>query len=63
MKVGESNVIIGKRIPIGAAIGSLATVFSYLYPQYAPAIIAAAVPLTFVVQVIIVNYLGVTSNA
>ena len=63
MKVGETTVIIGKRIPIGAAIGSLATMFSYLHPQYASAIIAAAVPLTFIAQVIIVNFLGVTSDA
>ncbi len=55
-----NNIIIGKRIPVGSAIGGMATVFAFIFPDYAPAIIAVAVPITAVVQVIIVNKLGVT---
>ena len=54
------NVIIGKRITAGAAINSIGAVFAHIYPDYAPAIISACVPITFVVQIILVNKYGVT---
>ena len=55
-----NNIIIGKRIPIGTAITGVAALFAVIFPEYAPAILAAAVPLTFMVQVFVVNYFGVT---
>jgi len=55
-----NNIIIGKRIPVGSVILSVATIFSFIFPEYAPAIIAAAVPITFMAQVVVVNCLGVT---
>jgi hypothetical protein len=58
---GDKSVIIGKRVTVGAAINSVASVFAFIFPEYAPAIIAAAVPLTLVTQVIIANYYGVTN--
>ena len=53
-------IIIGKRITFGAAITSIAAVFSHIFPAHAPAIISAAVPITFIGQMIIVRYWGVT---
>ena len=55
-----NNIIIGKRIPIGSAITGVAAFFAVIFPEYAAAILATAVPLTFGVQVIIVNCFGVT---
>ena len=55
-----NNIIIGKRIPIGSVITSVAALFAVIFPQHAPMILALAVPLTFAVQVFVVNYFGVT---
>jgi len=55
-----NNIVIGKRVPIGAAITSACAVLAFFFPDYAPAIIAAAVPVTFVIQVIVANRYGVT---
>lgn len=55
-----NNIIIGKRVSIGAAITSTAGVLAHFYPEHAPAFIAASVPVTFAVQVFIANYFGVT---
>ena len=60
VEVKGKPVIIGKRITVGAAINSVASIFAFLLPEYAPAIVAAAVPFTFLVQILIVNKLGVT---
>ena len=55
-----NNIIIGKRIHVGSVILSIATIFSFILPEYAPAIIASAVPLTFIAQAVVVNCFGVT---
>lgn len=55
-----NNIIIGKRIPIGAAINSIAVIFAAFFPNQAIAIMATAIPLTFIAQLIIANFLGVT---
>lgn len=56
------NIIVGKRVTIGAAIGSVAATLAHLFPTQAPAIISAAVPVTFLVQLIVVRYFGVTTE-
>ena len=55
-----NNVVIGKRVSIGAAINSVAAVLAHFWPEHAPAIVAAAVPLTFAVQVFVANRYGIT---
>ena len=55
-----NNLVIGKRVTIGACITSTCAVFAFIFPAYAPAIIAAAVPVTFVIQVIVANRYGIT---
>jgi hypothetical protein len=64
MKIERQNappVIIGKRVTVGAAINSLAAVAAHIWPEHAPAVVAAAVPVTFITQIIVVNKFGVTS--
>jgi len=55
-------VVIGKRTTIGAAITSTAGFLTHFYPEHGPAFIAAAVPITFIVQVWVANKLGVTTK-
>jgi len=57
---GSDSVIIGKRVTIGAAINSTAVAIAYFYPDKAPAIVAAAIPITLVVQILVARYFGVT---
>ena len=58
MKAG--SIVIGKRITVGAAILGLSEAVQTFFPEYAPAIGQLTVPIIFVVQLIIVNKLGVT---
>jgi len=60
LNIQPNTIIIGKRIPLGAAIGALATVFANLYPEHAASIVASATVVTFVAQIVVVNWLGVT---
>ena len=57
---GQAPIIIGKRVSIGAAVTSAAAVVAALFPDYAVAIIASAGVVTFIIQIIVVNTLGVT---
>ncbi len=55
-----NNIIVGKRVQIGAAITSSVAVLAHMFPSHAPALIASAVPITFLVQLWIVKKFGVT---
>lgn len=57
-----SKIIIGKRINIGAVISGIAAIFAHFIPQHAAAIVAAVIPITYIVQVIVVNKYGVTTK-
>lgn len=57
---GEPPIIIGKRVGVGAAIMSGAAGLSNFFPDHAAAIVSFAVPITFFVQLWIVNKFGVT---
>lgn len=61
-QIGDTQLVIGKRVTVGAAINSVGAVFAHFYPEHAPAIISACVPITFIAQVIIANYLGITTK-
>lgn len=60
LNVGDKEVLVGKRVTIGAAINSTAAALAHFYPDHAPAIISVAVPITFIVQVLVARYWGVT---
>ncbi len=64
MKINNNGevIVIGKRIPIGSAIQSIGTVIASFFPEKAVAIMAATVPVTFIAQVIVVNFFGVTTK-
>lgn len=57
-----NNIVIGKRVTLGAVINSCAAVAAHFFPDHAPAIVAAAVPITFVAQVIVGNKFGITTG-
>ena len=57
-----NSVVIGKRTTIGAAITSTAGVLTHFFPAHAEAFIAAAVPITFFVQMWIAQKYGVTTG-
>lgn len=57
-----NDLIIGKRITIGAAITSLATAIGNMFPEHATIIVGFSVPITFAVQVWIANKFGVTTK-
>lgn len=58
---GNGAIIIGKRVPLGAAINGVAVIFAAIFPDHAVAIMATAIPITFVAQVLIARYGGVTT--
>jgi hypothetical protein len=55
-----NDIVIGKRVQVGAAITGAAAVLAHFFPEYAVAIIAAVAPITFGVQVAIAHFFGVT---
>jgi len=61
MKIGE-NIVVGKRITVGAIINSTAATVAYFFPEQAPAIVSAAIPVTAAVQVYLVNKYGITQK-
>jgi hypothetical protein len=58
-----NNIIIGKRTTVGAAITSVAGFLTHFYPEHGAAFISAAVPITFIVQIVVANKFGVTTGA
>lgn len=64
MKINREDkppIVIGKRVSVGAVITSIAAIFAHFDPENAAAYVAAAVPITFAAQVIIANWIGVTT--
>lgn len=59
--IGDNEIIIGKRVTIGAVITSIAAFFAHFDPENAAAYVSIAVPVTFVVQIVVANWVGVTS--
>ena len=60
MKLAVNNVIIGKRVTVGAAIGSSAAILANIFPEYASSFVAGAVPVTLIAQILIARYGGIT---
>lgn len=54
-------IVIGKRVAVGAVINSLTSILAFYIPEHAPAFVAAAVPITFIAQIIIANWIGITT--
>ena len=60
MKAG--GVVIGKRVALGAMVGSVATVFANIYPEHAPAIIGSVTAVTFFLQVAVGHFTNITTK-
>ena len=60
IQAGSTEVVIGKRVAVGTAITSAAAALAHFYPEQAPAIMSAAVPATFIVQVLIGHFANIT---
>ena len=56
-----NNVVIGKRVTLGAAITSCAAALGHFWPDHAVAFTALSVPITFIAQVVLANRLGITT--
>jgi len=56
------NIVIGKRVQIGAAINGIALAFAAVFTDQAIVIMACVIPTTFAVQIFIANYWGVTTK-
>ncbi len=61
IQAGGTNIVIGKRVTLGAVINSLVLIAGIYWPQHQQALLAAAVPLTFVAQVYVGNKYGITT--
>ena len=57
------GVVIGKRVQIGAALTSTAIVLGKVWPEHLELFVTAAVPITFIVQVLIAKFFGVSGPA
>jgi hypothetical protein len=55
-------VVVGKRVKLGAVVTSIVSVLSYFFPQYSAAIAAVAVPVTAILQVVVANKFGITTE-
>ena len=60
--VGETQVVIGKRITIGAAIAGLSEGIQFFFPEHAPAIGSFTIPVIFIVQLLIAHNFGITTK-
>ena len=56
-----NEIVIGKRVQLGAAITSTAVAIADFYPEYATAIVSAAIPITFTAQVAWAHFRGITT--
>ena len=62
LNVADTNVLIGKRVTIGAAISSVIAVLVYYFPDHAVPMVAAGVPITFAVQVWMAHNFQITNH-
>jgi len=62
MNVGDTQVIVGKRVTLGAMVNSVAVVMAAFYPLYAVHIMGSAVAVTFALQVIVGHFASNTTK-
>ena len=60
VQISDTVIVVGKRISLGAALGSIAKIVATLFPDYAVVAYESAFVLTFVGQMILANYFGIT---
>lgn len=62
IQAAGANIVVGKRVTLGAAINSIVLIIGIYFPQHQQALLAAAIPLTFLSQLFIANKIGITTH-
>ena len=62
IQAGKTQIVVGKRVALGAMIGSVATTFAALFPDYAVAIMGSVTAVTFFVQVAVAHFTSITTK-
>ena len=62
LQAGDTQIVVGKRVTIGAMVGSVTTVFANIYPDYAAAIVGSATAITFFIQLLVAHFASVTTK-
>lgn len=57
-----SQFVVGKRVTVGAAVKGALAAYAAYKPEHASVAIAIAIPITFVAQVLIARYGGITTK-
>lgn len=56
-----TQVVIGKRVTIGAALNSVVLILAFYFPEHQQALLASAIPVTFLLQIFIAHKYGITT--
>ena len=59
---GKTQIVIGKRVALGAMVGSVATTFAALYPDNAVAIMGSVTAVTFFLQIAVGHFTNITTK-
>ncbi len=59
---GETTIVVGKRVALGAMVGSVATTVAALYPEHAVAIMGSVTAVTFFLQIAVGHFCNITTR-
>ena len=62
LNAGETQIIIGKRVALGAMVNSIAVVMAAFYPNYAVHIMGGVTAVTFALQVAVGHFAQITTK-
>lgn len=66
MKIERTDglpIVIGKRVTLGAVIHAIAAIFAHFDSDNAVVYMSIAIPITFVTQIVVANWIGITTRA
>ena len=62
IQAGQTEIVVGKRVLLGAMVGSVATTFAALFPDYAVAIMGSVTAVTFFLQIAVAHFASITTK-
>jgi len=62
IQAGQTEIVVGKRVLLGAMVGSVATTFAALFPDYAVAIMGSVTAVTFFLQIAVAHFANITTK-
>jgi len=62
IQAGQTEIVVGKRVALGAMVGSVATTFAALFPDYAVAIMGSVTAVTFFLQIAVAHFANITTK-